>query len=45
VDRQRVCESCNGVGGTDSKAVQTCTGCKGRGMRTIMRQMGPGMYS
>ena len=45
VDRQRVCESCNGVGGTDSKAVQTCTACKGRGMRTIMRQMGPGMYS
>ena len=45
VDRQRVCDKCNGVGGTDSTAVQTCTGCKGRGMKTTMRQMGPGMYS
>jgi len=25
--------------------VQTCPHCKGRGMRTVMRQMGPGMYS
>jgi hypothetical protein len=25
--------------------VQKCTGCKGRGMKTTMRQMGPGMYS
>jgi len=45
VDRQRICGSCNGLGGTDSTAVQTCTACKGRGMRTIMRQMGPGMYT
>ena len=45
VDRQRICGSCNGLGGTDATAVQTCTACKGRGMRTIMRQMGPGMYS
>lgn len=45
VDRQRICSSCDGVGGTDASAVVTCTACKGRGMRTIMRQMGPGMYS
>ena len=45
VDRQRICGTCNGVGGTDATAVQTCEACKGRGMRTIMRQMGPGMYS
>lgn len=44
-DRQRVCNVCDGVGGTDSTAVQTCTTCKGRGMVTRMRQMGPGMYS
>lgn len=37
VDRQRICNTCNGVGGTDASAVQTCTACKGRGMRTIMR--------
>jgi len=45
VDRQRICSACNGVGGSDASAVQTCTGCKGRGTRTVMRQMGPGMYS
>lgn len=45
VDRQRICAACNGIGGTDETAVVTCTACKGRGMRTIMRQMGPGMYS
>ena len=45
VERQRLCTSCNGVGGSDASAVQKCTSCKGRGMRTIMRQMGPGMYS
>ena len=45
LDRQRICSACNGVGGTDASAVVTCTACKGRGMRTVMRQMGPGMYS
>lgn len=45
VDRQRICSACNGVGGDDASAVQTCKGCKGRGMKTTMRQMGPGMYS
>ena len=45
VERQRTCSKCNGVGGTDAKAVQTCKGCKGRGMRTVMMQLGPGMYS
>ena len=45
IDRQRICPACNGIGGTDASAVVTCTACKGRGMRTIMRQMGPGMYS
>ena len=45
IDRQRICSTCNGVGGTDESAVQACTGCKGRGMKTTMRQVGPGMYS
>ena len=45
VERQRICVACNGLGGTDASAVVTCAACKGRGMRTIMRQMGPGMYS
>jgi DnaJ-class molecular chaperone len=45
VERHRICSKCNGVGGSDAKAVQTCKGCKGKGMRTVMMQLGPGMYS
>jgi DnaJ family protein A protein 2 len=45
LDRQRNCGACKGIGGTDAKAVVTCTGCKGRGIRVTMRQLGPGMYS
>ena len=45
VERQRLCPACNGIGGTDKSAVQTCPDCKGQGFRTILRQMGPGMYS
>jgi len=45
VERQRLCAACNGIGGTDKSAVQTCAPCKGQGVRTILRQMGPGMYS
>lgn len=45
VERQRICSKCNGVGGTDPSAVKTCTGCRGKGMRTVMMQLGPGMYS
>lgn len=45
VERHRICSSCKGVGGSDPNAVQTCKGCKGKGMRTVMMQLGPGMYS
>lgn len=45
VERHRICVKCNGVGGSDPKAVQTCKGCKGKGMRTVMMQLGPGMYT
>ena len=37
VERQRICGACDGLGGTDKDAVRTCTACKGRGMRTVMR--------
>ena len=36
IERQRLCSKCNGVGASDAKAVVTCKGCKGRGMRTVM---------
>lgn len=45
IERHRICVKCNGVGGSDPSAVKSCTGCKGRGMRTVMMQLGPGMYS
>lgn len=45
VERQRICSKCNGVGGSDASAVKTCQGCRGKGMRTVMMQLGPGMYS
>lgn len=36
------CNDCTGTGSTDRKK-PTCTDCKGRGMRTVVRQVGPGM--
>lgn len=45
IQRHRICNKCNGVGGSDPNAVQTCKSCKGKGMRTVMMQLGPGMYS
>lgn len=45
IERHRICSKCNGVGGSDASAVQTCKSCKGRGMKTVMMQLGPGMYS
>ena len=39
------CKDCNGVGGSDPTAVQKCTDCKGRGMKMMVRQMGPGMIT
>lgn len=35
VNRERICAKCDGKGGK-SGAVTTCTGCKGKGMRTVM---------
>lgn len=44
VSRDRICSKCDGKGGKNG-AVQDCGPCKGRGMRTVMQQLGPGMYS
>jgi DnaJ family protein A protein 2 len=44
VNRDRICTKCDGKGGMDG-ANSTCEGCKGRGMKTKMTMIGPGMYS
>ncbi|KAI9894697.1 MAG: Type I HSP40 co-chaperone [Vezdaea aestivalis] len=35
-----ICPKCDGLGGKEG-AVRKCSGCEGRGMKTMMRQMGP----
>ena len=44
VNRDRICSKCNGLGGK-AGAVASCGTCKGRGMRTAMQMLGPGMYT
>ncbi|KAJ2933985.1 hypothetical protein H1R20_g3116, partial [Candolleomyces eurysporus] len=38
--RNIICVKCKGKGGKEG-AVRTCTNCAGRGVKTILRQMGP----
>jgi DnaJ family protein A protein 2 len=38
--KQVICQPCEGKGG---KGARTCTTCKGRGVRMVIRQLGPGM--
>ena len=40
--RDIICSVCQGKGGSN---VKNCTGCKGRGFKVHMQQMGPGMIS
>jgi DnaJ family protein A protein 2 len=40
LQRSIICATCKGLGGKPG-AVKTCTGCDGRGVKTITRQMGP----
>lgn len=44
VNRERLCSKCDGKGGK-AGAVTSCSGCKGKGMRTVMQMLGPGMYT
>jgi DnaJ family protein A protein 2 len=41
VQRKVVCAKCSGKGGNKEGAVKTCATCHGRGVKTILRQMGP----
>jgi len=40
LSKRVICKACSGKGG---KGVTTCSTCKGKGIRTIIRQIGPGM--
>jgi DnaJ family protein A protein 2 len=44
VNRDRICSKCDGKGGKEG-AVQTCSGCRGRGIKVTMQMIGPGMYT
>jgi DnaJ family protein A protein 2 len=43
ISRKVVCKTCTGSGGKDGKAPKTCDGCRGRGIRLVVHQLGPGM--
>jgi DnaJ-class molecular chaperone len=45
VDRQGLCDGCDGVGGSDPSAVRECGTCDGQGVQMVMQQLGPGMYT
>lgn len=40
LQKQVICNKCEGKGGKEG-AVKECTGCNGRGVRLVTRQMGP----
>ncbi|KAL2916545.1 Type I HSP40 co-chaperone [Polyrhizophydium stewartii] len=40
LQKQVLCGTCEGRGGKEG-ATKTCTGCNGRGVRIVMRQLGP----
>lgn len=43
ISRYRICTSCKGSGAKDPNANTKCSGCQGKGMKTIVRQMSMGM--
>jgi DnaJ homolog subfamily A member 2 len=40
LQKQVICSKCSGIGGKEG-SVKKCVGCDGRGMKFMMRQMGP----
>jgi DnaJ family protein A protein 2 len=43
VTRNIICEKCTGTGAKKAGASQRCATCDGRGIRLIIKQLGPGM--
>jgi len=44
VTRNVICDKCSGSGSKIAGAVSSCVGCSGRGIKLIVRQIGPGMF-
>jgi len=42
-NKQQVCEHCDGTGAADG-VVETCTSCKGHGVKIVRHQLAPGMF-
>lgn len=42
INRDKLCGSCDGLGGK-AGAEKVCTDCRGRGVKVMLRQVGPGM--
>lgn len=42
INRDRLCETCNGTGSNKPGVEATCRECSGRGVQLITRQVGPG---
>ncbi|KAJ3226136.1 Type I HSP40 co-chaperone [Clydaea vesicula] len=41
LQKQVLCSKCDGKGGKDGAAPKKCTGCQGRGIKIVTRQIGP----
>jgi DnaJ family protein A protein 2 len=41
LQRTVICPKCEGIGATKKDAVKKCMGCDGRGVKAVLRQMGP----
>jgi len=42
-NKKIICSTCKGIGSPNKSAVKKCATCKGSGVETIVRQVGPGM--
>jgi len=44
ITRKIICKACKGAGSADGKDY-TCRTCEGQGLRVVVQQVGPGMYT
>lgn len=43
ISKQVLCSSCKGLGGKNGASAVTCQGCRGRGVKVMLRRLGHGM--